>query len=299
MPNPFIPSDQNFHPFWKYKYGIENLRPLIDKLEKEGFIRVDKLSTYLEQESLLGLKDILSDFNLDTQGDKEVLINRITDKIDLERLDQRFHIRSYSLTEKGQRVIDKSDYIIYIHQYGFADLDIYSLSSLVYKNKDKSYKEIVWESLVKKSQAYKKEKDLGAYRNSRLEMAYFLSEEEDYLEAIEYLAELIYYDLSVLSNNLDDKFLDSYIKNVFRYNQSRLKIGPGIIDLMVDYQKNLGLDDQELRKLILSRIAGLRSELEIFTNEECVEIFFKERYNRLDELEEIYQNAESRYRNNN
>lgn len=173
------------------------------------------------------------------------------------------------------------------------------MNKLVYENRELTYKEIIWQELKKRSRTYKDKLQSGEYRNSRLEMAYFLAKEGDYHRALEYLSELVYYDLSILYNDLDDNFLDSYIKNVFKYNQSRLKIGPGIIDLIVAYQKELGLRDDELEKLILDQIENLRSEVEIFTDKECVEIFFKERYNKLDELEEIYKKAEIRYRTNN
>jgi len=138
-------------------------------------------------------------------------------------------------------------------------------------------------------------KDYGLYRNCRHEMARFLKEEKKYKNALSIMAEVAFVDLSGVDNNFDPE-MDISIQDFFPYENSLVRIAPGIVSEIFDCQKELGFSDSELKNFLLDSMEQLKLPMRIFTPEESVRIVFLERDQNTEELKRLYSNVKQRFR---
>lgn len=292
----YTDGNNSFQRFWWYRYGIEDVNKVLESLLNRGFIKVASIENAMYKATVVELKDILRENELKVSGKKEILINRLLDEVDKEKLNNIFNRRTYEITELGEEILKSNEHIPYIHSRFIENLDIFSLNELV---KDKkpgySYKDVIWGYLNKRSIELISEGKFGLYRNCRLTMYDFLIERNKDNKSFYLLLEVIRYDLSGLSNNFDLKFLNMYRESFFPYESSIIKIAPGIIQRIIEYKNSKGLLDQELKNEIIERGRDIKLPYSVFTIEECADIVLMEIHEDKDGLIKLYKEVEKRF----
>lgn len=294
----FHTGENTFQQFWWYKYGIKDVKKILDSLLERGYIAVAPVTHNLEKEKVVDLKQLLEKHGKEATGRKAVLVQRIVDEIPSDILDRLFPERYYILTTKGEVEIQAEAYVLYIHRHTIEDLDIWKMNRLMYKDHaGKPYDVVLWGYLNQRSTQHFAANDFGLYRNCRHSMAVILREAGEWLNCLSMLAEVVYFDLTGLSNNYDPRFLHVYASSFFPYDKSIVTLFPGIIAEIGKCQEQLGLSDQELRDTLAKVMNTLHAPQQLFTVEECISIFFYERDSNKKALVAVYQGAEKRFNN--
>lgn len=205
-----------------------------------------------------------------------------------EELDLRFPARPYQVSELGRQALEDEEYILYIHRHPIEDLDIWSLNKIIHEPPSLPYRDKIWHYLNERSSAHFEAGDFGLYRNCRYQMHSFLREERKLGEALGMLSEVAFYDLSGMGNNYDPQHLSIYAKHFLPYEDSLVKVAPGIISSIADCQVQLGLTDEDLKTALLDRMKQLTAPLRLFTPEECADIVLMEIRGEKEALSALY-----------
>lgn len=294
----FFTDQESFQGFWWYRYGVKDVQYCLRNLVERGFIKIGDLQNAIKIETTTVLKNELKNHGLKVSGKKEELVQRLLAEVSHEELNLIFSKRTYQLTELGNQALEEEDYIPYIHRHAIEDLDIWSLNKIMYKSSSISYRDKIWEYLNKHSMKYFSVGDFGLYRNCRYHMYLFLLEEKKVMDAVGMLAEVVFYDLSGLNNNYNPEYLYISAKHFFPYKESSVTMAPGIINAVIQCQKDLNLSDEELKLVLLDRMKVLSVPMHLFTPEECVDILFMENCKDIDALTRIYAKAKQRFKQN-
>jgi SAP domain-containing protein len=283
--------------FWWYKYGVKDVDKCLISLKDRGFLQIGSLQSVIEKETASVLKDVLRDNRLKVSGKKAELVERLLEEVSEEKLNTIFTKRTYDLTDAGNEILKKEDYIPYIHRHGIEDLDIWSLSEKVKNRKPGlSFRDVIWGYLNKRSMIHIQNADFGLYRNCRFSMSKFVKEEGKLDNAFSLLSEVIRYDLSGLSNGFSMQFMDIYADGYFPYKNSIVTMAPGITSRVVDYQEKKGLSDQDLKKKLYEEMSKIKLPFSVFTVDECVEIVLMEIQKDEEGLEKLYDKAKRRFK---
>lgn len=283
--------------FWWYKYGVKDVDKRLISLKDRGFLQIGSLRSAIEKETAAVLKDVLKDNGLKVSGKKAELVQRLIDEVSEEKLNDIFTKRTYDLTDAGNEILKKEDYIPYIHRHGIEDLDIWSLSEKVKSRKaGLSFRDVIWGYLNERSMIHIKNSDFGLYRNCRFSMSEFVKEEGKLDNAFSLLSEVIRYDLSGLSNGFSMQFMDIYADGYFPYKNSIVTMAPGITSRVVDYQEKKGLSDNDLKKKLYDEMSKIKLPFSVFTDDECVEIVLMEIHKDEENLEKFYNKAKRRFK---
>jgi len=283
--------------FWWYKYGVKDVDKCLITLKDRGFLQIGSLRSAIEKETAAVLKDVLKDNRLKVSGKKAELVQRLLDEVSEEKLNTIFTKRTYDLTDAGNEILKKEDYIPYIHRHGIEDLDIWSLSEK-FKNRKPglSFRDVIWGYLNERSMIHIKNSDFGLYRNCRFSMSEFVKEEGKLDNAFALLSEVIRYDLSGLSNGFSMQFMDIYADGYFPYKNSIVTMAPGITSRVVDYQEKKGLSDDELKSKLLEEMNRIQLPFRLFAAEECADIVLMEIRKDEEGLEKLYNKAKRRFK---
>lgn len=282
--------------FWWYKYGIKDVDKCLISLKDRGFLQIGTLQSAIEKETVAVLKSVLKENGLKVSGKKAELVQRLMDEVPEEKLNNLFTKRTYELTDAGSEILKKEDYIPYIHQHEIEDLDIWSLSEKVKNSKSGiSFRDVLWGYLNERSMIHIKNSDYGLYRNCRFSMYEFVKEEGKLENAFSLLSEVIRYDLSGLSNGFSFQFIDIYAENYFPYENSIVRMAPGITSRVVDYQKEKGLSDEDLKKKLYDEMSRIKLPFSLFTAEECADIVLMEIREDGEGLQKLYDKAKRRF----
>ena len=299
-------SGNTFQGFWLYEYGVNNPQAILDSLLDRGFITIGGVRDTLQRQTVATLKSALSKIGAKTTGKKETLIERICELEDAVSLESQFPDKYFVPTEKGAQEISDNEYVLYLHQKHY--MSVWEMNKLLNANgaQHLPYRDILWGEFNRRSVEHINNLDFGLYRNTRLSMYDFLMEENRYKDAFSYLCEVLYSDFSGLSNGERLFFSDdtrSYrfslglkLKSCFPYEKSFVKIAPGIKRYLIDLQGKLGLDNDALKNAVRAEFEKCSLPYHIFTVDECVEIVMGELNNQTEQVERIYQIAESRMR---
>lgn len=283
--------------FWWYKYGVKDVDKCLITLKDRGFLQIGSLRSAIEKETAAVLKDVLKDNGLKVSGKKAELVQRLLDEVSEEKLNTIFTKRTYDLTDAGNEILKKEDYIPYIHRHGIEDLDIWSLNEMVKNRKPGlSFRDVIWGYLNERSMIHIKNSDFGLYRNCRFSMSEFVKEEGKLDNAFALLAEVIRYDLSGLSNGFSMQFMGIYADGYFPYKNSIVTMAPGITSRVVDYQEKKGLSDDELKNKLLEEMNRIQLPFSLFTAEECADIVLMEIHKDEEGLEKLYNKAKRRFK---
>ncbi len=294
----FYISGNSFQGFWWYKYGVRAVDKCLHSLLERGFLQVGDLQSAISLENTTVLKEELKKHGLKVSGKKDELIKRLMEQISQDELNERFTKRTYQLTELGKQALEEEDHVPYIHRHIIEDLDIWSLNRIVHEPPYMPYRDKIWGYLNKRSLEHFTVRNFGLYRNCRYYMFNFLMEEKKLKDALGMLSEVVFYDLSGLENGYDPKFLDVLSEHFFPYKDSLVTMAPGITSAVMFCQKELNLSDDDLKAVMLERMASLSTPLHIFTPEECVDIVFMESKGETDSLTSLYDKARRRFKQN-
>lgn len=292
----FYTDENSFQGFWWYRYGVRDVQVVLTSLVKRGFLQIGDIRSTLEKQNATVIKEVLKTHELKLSGEKAELVQRLLDSIPESELNERFPKRTYALTDLGEAALDEEVYVSYIHRHGVEDLDIWSLNKMVHTQPYMPYRDKLWGYLNQRSMQHFQDRNFGLYRNCRFNMSQFLCEEKKYRDALAMLAEVVFFDLSGANNNYDPQFLEIYAPFLFPYKESLATMAPGIISIIVSYQKELGYSDDEIRVALMERMAKLSAPLQLFTVEECVQIVFLERDHDTEALTKMYAKAKREFK---
>lgn len=295
-PTFYTDGNNNFQGFWWYKYGIKDMNKILDSLLDREFIRVGSVESAMWKSTVVELKDVLRENEQKVSGKKEVLIKRLLDEVEEEKLNDVFPRRTYETTDLGEEVLKRNEHIPYIHRNNIGELDIFSLNELVKElEPGYSYRDAIWGYLNKRGTELISENSFGLYRNCRFTMSEFVHEENKLSNAFALLVEVIRYDLSGLNNSFDMEYLYIYKEHFFPYENSIIKMAPGITKRVVDYKKAKGLSDEQLREEIIKYGEKISLPFSVFTVDECADIVLMEINEDEDGLVKLYKKAEKRF----
>ncbi len=291
-------TGNDFPQFWLYKYSIGNVQEVLDSLLQRGYIAVGTIEDAVMSESLSVIKEELKKHDIKTTGKKKDLVQRLIENVPEDELSEDFVKRPYILTERGENVVKKYEWIPYIHAHEIEDLDIWNLTQLVQNSNYINYRDCIWGYLQSQSLKHIKNGNYGLYRNCLFEMAIFVEEEGRLEEAFELLCEVCVYDLNDAYNNFSALSIDIdfMAKSCFPYDTSMIKLPPGIIRLLKKYKSRLCWDETTTKGKIEHAILDVDVPFRIFKNDECVNIILGEIDGNTDEVAKIYENAERRFR---
>ena len=291
----FYKDQASFQGFWWYKYGIGNVEDCLKSLFDRGFLKTGSLQAAIEKENGTALKEVLKTYGSKVSGKKSELVQRLLNEVSHDELNKRFAKRTYELTEVGKQALAEEGYIPYIHRHAIEDLDIWSLNKIVHKQPYMPYRDKIWGHLNQRGMEHIQANNFGLYRNCRFSMYTFLTEENKWDNALSMIAEVIYYDLSGVSNGFQMSYLSIYAEGFFPYKDSTATIAPGITQSLLECQKQLGLTDDALHEQLILRMGVLSVSFHLFTVEECADIALLETKEDTEALTKIYAKAKRRY----
>ena len=298
-------SCNDFPGFWLYEYGVKNPQSVLESLCDRNFIVQGGLKDALNQLKLPELKSELSSYGLSSTGKKADLIERLLANVNEKQLDAKFTERYYALTDLGEQELKENEYVIYMHKNKsmFADLGVYGMHhKLFFDNPDNhSFRDLLWAELNRQSMQFAMSWDFGLYRNTRLSMYNFLIEEEKYHDAFARLCEVLYVDLSGMSNEGRKITRKSWLKQMmewnFPYEKSIATLPPAINRWLKNMKEKLSLEsNDDLRSALVTQFSKLTkmTPYHLFTPEECADITVYEFMGDKQKVSDIYKIAEVR-----
>ena len=310
-----LPDENNYAKYWQDRYYINNLPELLRSLKDRGFMTIhfptdeEILNLY----SAADLRTILKNHGIKAPRKKLDMIQSVLKKISSKETQELITAKislfraSYVLTEKGKEAIKDDEYILYTHKYKGDEFNIYSLNKLM-KGDTLNYQKYIWQILNEKCSEYFKAKNFSAYRNTKLNMSDFFAIQQDYSLALKFIIEVIYIDISGLSNEYYPssqkiKIIDEYIPpcdtpcgdtpyNYFLLSPS--DIAPGIIGKLYEYQGKLNLNNTQLAVILAEYFQNINLPFQGFTINECVAITLHALEGEDKEIENIYQQVKER-----
>jgi hypothetical protein len=292
----FYTSGNSFQGFWWYKYGVRDVQAILTSLVQRGFLQIGDLRAALNKQTAAAIKEVLKAHELKQTGKKDDLVQRALDEVSEDELNRLFPKRTYSLTESGKAALEEEAYVSYIHRHMIEYLDIWSLNQKVHTQPFMPYRDKLWGYLNQQSMKHFSDRNFGLYRNCRFQMAQFLKEEKKIKDSLAMLAEVVFHDLSGVSNNYDPQFLEIYAEGFFPYENSHAATAPGIIAAIVDCQKELEYSDAELAAALIERMSKLSVPIQLFSVEDCAKIVLLERDQDTDALKSIYAKAKRAFK---
>ena len=289
----YIIGEKSFQGFWWNSYGVKNPESVLESLRSRGFLEVGTVIATINNLKGTELKDLLKSHNLKSSGAKADLVNRAITEIPTGELESLYPTRYYILTDIGQESLNKEPCVLYIHQNPVDGLDIFSLSKLVHTQPYMPYRDKIWGHLNNISMQYISHGDYGLYRNCRLRMATFLEEEGKIKDALNMMCEVLFYDANDMMNGFNPQFADTYFH---RIAPEFTCIPPGVISSVQNYQKQLGMTDDQLLNFIKQSMSGIQNGLAPFTPDEAFEIVKAKMTGDESRLPKIYSNARSRFK---
>lgn len=291
----YYTSDNQFQGFWWYKYGVDDVQALLNSLVDRGFLTIGSLEASLNKQTGAAIKEVLKLHNLKLTGKKADLIQRALSEVPEAELRKQFPRRTYELTELGKDEIKAEEYVLYIHRHPYENLDIWSLNQMVYTKPYYPYRDKIWGFFNKRCGEYAVSGDWGLYRNCRFSMNRFLQEERKYKDALGMLAEVVYYDLSGMSNGFDMQYLYISAPHFFPYEDSLATTAPGVIGDIFSCKEKASLSEGEFTQIIADRMQKLNAPLTLFTVDECIQIILFERSENKESLSKLYDKARKRF----
>lgn len=292
----YTTGTNSYEGFWQYKYGITNMDAQVKSLYKRGFLRIGTLEETMATVTLSVLKNIAKQNGLKVSGKKDEVIQRILSAVDEDSLNILFPNKPYFLTELGQHVIKKENYMKYIHNQPDSDINIWNFSEMVHKFPSLPYTEILQRYYSKQAENHLRQKQYGSYRNCIFHIAELDMEDEHFENALIHFFEVTFYDLSGLCNFSDSSRLNEDASQLFSYEYSFAKIAPGILSRIDHCREKLNISESELKEKMIAVLSGIELPFQIFTLEECVDILLLELHQDRIKLEKIYKIAENRYK---
>lgn len=200
--------DRNLPQYFKYSYDINGKKSL-NKLMKKDYLDYGSYTEQLNSLTVKKLKDILYSHEVTPRGRKADLIEQIIqEEIQVKDLPQ-----TYSLTDKGTKVVEEYDYIVRGHKEKYIE----TAEILKYKKKRPNlvrYGDLKWGYLNEQGLKLTKEMKFGLVRNNYMYKGDQLLDESKYINSLVNYIVVILFDASGLDNDYENSRSPSY-SNIF------------------------------------------------------------------------------------
>ena len=296
--------NNDFDWFWKDRYGIEDPQALINKLLNQGFVGIEDTKARMFRLTIPKIKELLEEYGCKLTGKKAELIDRLFVEGDVGAIESKLPPPRYCLTDLGKEEIEREENE-YIISRKISPISIYEMNILLYKNNplNLSYKDFIWRRYLEESEEALKKLNFGIYLNTRLEMYYFLKNENRDKERLYYLCEVVAYDLSGLGNSYNPEYnetayhIESDIEHLFHFmDRPFISIAPAVIEYIKELRDKIKSEGLNFEEEVIKNLKEIKVYRSIFTPEERIEILFAELDENFERLEEIYLIAETRYK---
>jgi hypothetical protein len=279
----------DFQGFWLYQYGVNDVPALLCSLAKRGFLRRATLENTIREEKMNTLKEILQEYGLKINGNKETLILRVLREIDESDLDSRFTYRKYQLTELGEKALSDEIYITYIHRNNYITLDVWEVNKIVYTPPKAPLRDKILSYFSNSATANLQNRNYKTLMYNKYATYHFLLELNDYKTALIYLCEVLFWALSGLDNHT--KYQTRIEVNELLRNA---QIHARFINDLAKLQNTLNMSENELKAFMLNHFSALRAPFHIFTTNECIYVIICWLRKDCISLSQAYRKAEDR-----
>ena len=275
----YTDGQNEFQKFWLYDYSVDTPKQVLDSLLNRGFLCKGGISRSLSALKVPELKKMLTEKDEKTSGKKAELVERIMAVYTQNELETMFPNRYYQLTEAGNTEIRQNEYVLYLHRHRF--MTVWEMNYLLKAtNSDaRRYRDLIWGELNRRSIEHIQNGDFGLYRCNRLQMHDFVLEEGKYSTALQFLCEVISYDLSGHGNSefaphpIEQYYLESRMTNFFVDEaEKEVVLPPGIIRYYQDLYDKLNLSPEEFIKTSYQLFEKIQIHDRIFSAKECANI---------------------------
>ena len=259
--------------FWMYKYGITDVHEELEKLRLRGAVKYGTLQDAVNRATVVEIKKVLAQKGLPQTGTKAKLCEKLLQNFTERELNVVFDNRNYQLTELGEEIVKKCDWIPYIHNHMIENLDIWNFSDMMEKaQKGVKYRDVLWGYLNQKSQEHYIKGDFGLYGCTCYTMAQ-IAEAGGHLEtALSFLYLVIITDLNRAYNGYWDTPFEIFIMVqkdfLYPYERAHGKIPPAIIKDMCRLTEKLHMDEQQIRADFAAETEDFSLPFMLFTRKE-------------------------------
>lgn len=268
----------------------------INSLYERGFLCIGTLEDAMQSRmvTIPTLKDIAHNYGLKVSGKKNDIIQRILSEVTEEELNYHFPSRPYKLTILGQNVIEKENYMKYIHNQQDSDLDIWKFSEMMHRIDPTPYTEVLQKYYYQKATECLAQNKYASYRQNLFYQSESCIEGEMYDIALDCICRVVYCDLNGEYAITDSKSY-LYIPTIEPYEKSGLTIASGILARCCLCLEKLNISGDEIHKKILPIFCSIEIPFAFFTQEECANIVSLEILHDSAGLKEIYHRAAQRF----
>ena len=187
------------YPRWtSYKLHLDNPKLKHQELVKNGYLIPASTEFTLGKCKVSQLKEILNDHNLNANGKKDDLIERIVNNVDIYSIKLP---KYYVLSAKGESFLkDHEDLVsVYYNKYDISEYEYITTKATM--TDYCKVNDVFWRIFQIRYDNYFKSQDWGLLRNVECNRAIFLQEEKKYKDALYHFILVTYYDLSGCGNN--------------------------------------------------------------------------------------------------
>lgn len=232
------PNPKNGYPLmWERKFGISDVDQALRSLESKGYIEFCPALDMLPKFTVAQLKDIAAKNGITVKGKKADILSAVS-QIPIEALERTVDERKYRVTEKGRKVLDDNESVVFAYKNPWTGISVDELKALSAKEKDVSARDLVWAEFNRRCYYLPLSGAWREYRQVRYAMYQFLKQERRHLSYTShvYLAEVMYLDLNdrspliapaVVTDIQDVAAANSQSQNeLFEYVKARLSAFP-------------------------------------------------------------------------
>lgn len=257
-----LDHSDNLPDYWKYTYGI-NPDKVTKKLIDTGLLEFRiNIEANISKLTVPQLKEVLKNNNLAVNGNKNDLIARIFENIDLSYLEDKFSTKRFCLTNNGKQMIQ--DYYLFIinqkENYNFKDEDILTIYQN-FSDKDNVSKLIeLFKFVIDNDLSTKNYSDLDL---RSLQFYQFYLKIDMYNDALFYI--IINYKLKLFNFRTIENTV--YLDDV-----SFITFNDTFIDKLKNIISLTDATETELKNIIYEEQLTSSLPFKYFSNEECYKI---------------------------
>ncbi len=270
----FKTSEITFPDKFRIEYGVGFPNEVFRKLETSDYIRKSDAIETLNKLKLTELKEIAVENGLKTSGKKAEIVDRISENISNDQLEEYKFEQYWVLTEKGLKEADDNKYLRFLlekHSYNILEVGIslLRLNELHKQNEKASVRDLIWGELNRLcissyTQAFQNG-NFSQYCSVLNIMSCFLEEESKYLEALQLCAKYQFYHINfeagmksiqrlttVTKINMIDTMTDLYYMDI--------EILPYMATRIKDLMSKSGLSSNDINRFLLTNFNAISDE---------------------------------------